>query len=104
MSQSTQSVSGYFLYLYTPDDFKYNYAWRAIQESLSYFVFHVRACHDVHVNLSPTEGVVKYEIFIGGMENTKSVIRSGGEDRAEHHEEGLLHCDEYRCGDMENTR
>ncbi|ELT97145.1 hypothetical protein CAPTEDRAFT_193482 [Capitella teleta] len=87
---------GYFLYLYTPDDFKYNYAWRAIQESLSYFVFHVRACHDVHVNLSPTEGVVKYEIFIGGMENTKSVIRSGGEDRAEHHEEGLLHCDEYR--------
>ena len=56
----------------------------------------MRACHDVHVNLSPNEGQVKYEIVLGGWSNTRSIIRTGGAELAEYLADDIVSCDEYR--------
>lgn len=57
----------------TPDKLEYQFH----PVSGGVFTFKVRAAHDAHLALTaaPAEGDPMYEIFIGGWENSKSVIR-----------------------------
>ncbi|XP_067628390.1 uncharacterized protein [Eurosta solidaginis] len=62
--------------------------------------FRVRAAHDAHLALAPApvEAEPLYEIFIGGWENTKSVIRRNRQkpDVVEVNTPGILAAGEYR--------
>ena len=90
------TFQGYYLGVLTPDDFRYNYVWQTTTYKNNHFRFWVRACHDVHLNLSPVHGERFYEVVIGGWDNSMSVIRFGGSHRVEYRENGIVDCKEFR--------
>ncbi|XP_011206592.2 C3 and PZP-like alpha-2-macroglobulin domain-containing protein 8 [Bactrocera dorsalis] len=80
----------------TPDKLEYQFH----PVSGGVFTFKVRAAHDAHLALTaaPVEADPMYEVFIGGWENTKSVIRKNRQkpDVAEVHTPGILEAGEFR--------
>lgn len=80
----------------TPD--KLEYQFHAVYGGV--FTFKVRAAHDAHLALTsaPTEADSMYEIFIGGWENSKSVIRKNRQkpDVVEVPTPGILNAGEFR--------
>lgn len=89
-------IVGYYFFVGTPDDFRYEYVWKTAEFKNNQFRFDVLACHDVHINLSPEKGSVYYEVVIGGWNNTKSVIRMGGAHMHEYQETGIVGCQQWR--------
>lgn len=80
----------------TPDKLEYQFH----PVSGGVFTFKVRAAHDAHLALtpSPVEAEPIYEIFIGGWDNSKSVIRRNRQkpDVAEVNTPGILNAGEFR--------
>ncbi|XP_034473315.1 ficolin-1-like [Drosophila innubila] len=91
-SQSTKQI----IEVNTPNKLEYKF----FPASGEIFTFKVRSPKDAHLVLSPSnlQGVQFYEIFIGGWENTISVIRKNGQkpDVAEVPTPRILSADEFR--------
>ncbi|KAH8299578.1 hypothetical protein KR044_003121, partial [Drosophila immigrans] len=80
----------------TPDKLEYQFQ----PASGGVFTFKVRAAKDAHLALTsqPSAGAPLYEIFIGGWDNSKSVIRRDGRqpDVVEVPTPGILNAGEFR--------
>lgn len=80
----------------TPDKLEYQFH----PASGGVFTFKVRAAHDAHLALvpSPSDSGPVYEVFIGGWENSKSVIRKDRQkpDVVEVPTPGILNAGEFR--------
>ena len=80
----------------TPDKLEYQFH----PVSGSVYTFKVRSAHDAHLALTstPTEAEPMYEIFIGGWDNSKSVIRKNRQkpDVVEVPTPGILNAGEFR--------
>lgn len=85
-----------FVEVNTPDKLEYQF----FPASGGVFTFKVRSAKDAHIALTPSpQGSAPiYEIFLGGWENSKSVIRKDGQkpDVVEVPTPGILNAGEFR--------